>query len=735
MLKNYINAFKTEWQKLQHSGTFWICFGASIFIPLLQTVGSFFGDVNEGMPDPNAWNGFIKSNYTNFTGFFFPIFMVIIVARIVYIEHRSDTWKLLETQPVPRLSIYLAKWKISILISLLCLLGVLLFSLVGGYIVQYFLPKKGMDKSSIDFMIVSKAIFRYWIASLGFIAIQYFFGLWNKSFALPLSIGLVATIAGTILAGFGVWTWWPYSATSLTSSTFNGSLSGQLLMHHEKMSLLWATIVLFAGYQLYVRKGFVKAMLMPAGRLAMSVGCIAIFVAIAYFINRPYTLERYKNTVIAGSIKSEKPISSIVLFRPPAYDTLLSIPVINGKFHTSTTEKIAPGIYTVKAGNFQSALFVGDNDSVFLNFDISKRAQSVKISGTRVAENEYLKKEDRNYMLYSLNNYAYEYKPEVYADELLTQWNDGVKNIQNFKTSDNIKPTEDFMKMQEKLLAIKLLQLAEVVYPRVYNMYYPNEVYKFPKKLEVIKKQVNKDDESLISYGYFIDYMTETLRKKSGKSDSAYFAVINSDVKSSKLKNTLMFNQLNTVITKVRNPEMRNFYLNKYIAMMDDERLKSKLMATNDKLNNLQRGKPAQLFVGESITGNDIMLAQLSNKYVVMDVWATWCGPCKKESPYFEDLAAQYSSDKIAFVAVSIDEDKQAWKLEAPTKSKRVLQLWAKNEKEEFTNGYAIASIPRFILIDPLGNIVDANMPPPSDPNFENILRKEIPPIAEKEYE
>ena len=68
-----------------------------------------------------------------------------------------------------------------------------------------------------------------------------------------------------------------------------------------------------------------------------------------------------------------------------------------------------------------------------------------------------------------------------------------------------------------------------------------------------------------------------------------------------------------------------------------------------------------------------------------------------------------------------------AWKLEAPMKSKRVLQLWAKNEKDEFTNGYAIASIPRFMLIDPMGKIVNANMPPPSDPEFENILRREIP--------
>ena len=727
MLKNYINAFKAEWQKLNHSGTIWICFGASLFVPLLQTIGSFFADLGDGIENKNAWNSFIQTNYTAFTGFFFPIFMVILVARIVYLEHRSDTWKLLETQPISRLSIYMAKWKISILLSLFCLVGVLVFSLVGGFAVQYFLPKKGMAKSTIDFLMISKVIFRYWIASFGFIAIQYFFGLWNKSFALPLAIGLVATITGSILAGFGIWTWWPYSATALTSTTYSGSLSGQLLMHHEKMSLLWAAFFLFAGYQLYVRKSFVKAVFLPIKRLGFALLAVLIFIAIAYSINKPYAVDRYKNTIIAGTIKSDKPLAAIVILQQPTFDTLLTIPVVNGKFHINTNEKIAAGIYNFRAGNFQSSFFFGDKDSSYLDIDISKRSQILKVSGTRVAENEYLKKEDRNYQLYALTNYAYDYKPEVYADELLAQWDKGVKDIHSFKTSDNITPSEDFLKLQEKLLAIKLLKLAEVIYPRVYNLYYPNDQYKFPQKLEKIRQHVDLSDEGLISYGYFIDYMSETIRKKSGPNDSLYFSVISTDVKSKKLKDVLYYNQLKTVLSKIRIPELRNFYLDKFIGFINDQGMKNKLIASNDRLNNLQKGKQAQIFTGEAINGKEIILAQLANRYVVMDVWATWCEPCKKESPYFEELAGQYSNEKIAFVAVSIDEDKMAWKLEAPMKSKRVLQLWAKNEKDEFTNGYAIASIPRFMLIDPMGKIVNANMPPPSDPEFENILRREIP--------
>lgn len=108
-------------------------------------------------------------------------------------------------------------------------------------------------------------------------------------------------------------------------------------------------------------------------------------------------------------------------------------------------------------------------------------------------------------------------------------------------------------------------------------------------------------------------------------------------------------------------------------------------------------------------------------------MWATWCAPCKREDPYFEQLAEQYTHPAVAFVSISVDEDKNAWKMEAPRKSKRVLQLWAKNAAEDFMKKYAVTTIPRFMLIDAKGNILNAAMPNPSDPQFEQVLHKEIP--------
>ncbi len=109
----------------------------------------------------------------------------------------------------------------------------------------------------------------------------------------------------------------------------------------------------------------------------------------------------------------------------------------------------------------------------------------------------------------------------------------------------------------------------------------------------------------------------------------------------------------------------------------------------------------------------------------MLDVWATWCGPCKQESPYFEKIALKYKKQKVKFAAVSTDENIQKWYIAAKTKSKSVLQLHA-FDLAAFSKDYDVVSIPRFILIDPNGNFVNAKMPSPSDPAFEMVLRKAL---------
>ena len=129
-----------------------------------------------------------------------------------------------------------------------------------------------------------------------------------------MTIGLIAIIAGSIFAGFGVFSWFPYAATNFTSASFRGSQTGALLLHHEKMSLLWAVLFLWLAFQFYVKKSFSRAFFTPARQLVPTTIALLLFGVLFWWINKPVVLDRYGKAVLAGTIKTDKPVDKIIVF-------------------------------------------------------------------------------------------------------------------------------------------------------------------------------------------------------------------------------------------------------------------------------------------------------------------------------------------------------------------------------------------------------------------------------------
>lgn len=137
-------------------------------------------------------------------------------------------------------------------------------------------------------------------------------------------------------------------------------------------------------------------------------------------------------------------------------------------------------------------------------------------------------------------------------------------------------------------------------------------------------------------------------------------------------------------------------------------------------------GNPSPGFKYENAKGGQTSLAELKGKYVYIDVWATWCGPCRQEIPYLQKVEEEFKGKNIAFVSLSVDvaKDHEKWKKMVVDKSLGGIQLFAdKDWKSDFVQAYGINSIPRFILIDPKGNVVDADAKRPSDPALTEQLK------------
>lgn len=146
--------------------------------------------------------------------------------------------------------------------------------------------------------------------------------------------------------------------------------------------------------------------------------------------------------------------------------------------------------------------------------------------------------------------------------------------------------------------------------------------------------------------------------------------------------------------------------------------------AQHNLLKNTAKGNPSPEFNNyENYKGSTSSLADFKGKYVYIDVWATWCKPCLQQIPFLQSLEEKYHGKNIEFVSISIDQPNlnAAWKNMIADKNMGGVQLFAGGD-QSFANAYQVSGIPRFILIDPQGNIVEANAPRPSDPNLISIF-------------
>ena len=122
-------------------------------------------------------------------------------------------------------------------------------------------------------------------------------------------------------------------------------------------------------------------------------------------------------------------------------------------------------------------------------------------------------------------------------------------------------------------------------------------------------------------------------------------------------------------------------------------------------------GMPAVDFTQNDQNGKPVKLSQFKGKYVLVDFWASWCGPCRLENPNVVKAYNQYKDKNFTILSVSLDQDKGNW-IKAINDDKlnwnhvSDLQYW----NNSVARTYNIQSIPQNFLVDPKGVIVAKNL-------------------------
>ena len=273
-------------------------------------------------------------------------------------------------------------------------------------------------------------------------------------------------------------------------------------------------------------------------------------------------------------------------------------------------------------------------------------------------------------------------------------------------------------------------------YPLYHQYYVPNDTIKPGDDYYDFLSLVNLNDSEFIELPEYINTVNSYLNykvKKKLEGDTTLKNIPNSNTTVKlRLANELFSNEdvKNLMLYKILHQHIKDNGIYKTENLIADFEKKctnreyvANIRKEYDKLKIFAEGNPAPQFAYPDINGDVVSLNDFKGKYVYVDVWATWCGPCKTELPHLEKLQEEFKDKNIVFVSISIDDDQEPWKKMIKEKNMKGVQLFAKGWKSAIMKDYKINGIPQFILIDREGKIINVQAPRPSG-NIKEVLEK-----------
>ena len=454
---------------------------------------------------------------------------------------------------------------------------------------------------------------------------------------------------------------------------------------------------------------------------------IILFIILSFYELKAQTSDsfvRFSGSVINNTTKE------LTVFNYKNYEKVFLLGE-NGNF--SDTLKIERGYYTLRCGNEISKIFLAPGYDIKMFLDIKKFDESIGYNGIGSPINNYLAK---LYLYNEKNNLDFiqekELSIEGYFNYILNYYN----GIDKLLESNNIEDHE-FVSDQKNNIGFEIL----------YKLLDRN-------KKEVFNENSNSNVSSYVAKGFKKMNLTDSiLFKKNGIYKYLVLSYFNygltaknkivlknfNEIKNSLIKKEVLKNIGRGISVKKQDFEL---YYNTLKSICSDTTLLNKYAKKYNQILKLKPGLTSPSFTCKDINGQSISLSDFKGNLVFIDLWATWCAPCKTEIPFLNKLEEKYKEKNISFVSISIDKLKNIEKWKNMIKSKEMggIQLIAENAWEsEFAVALNVESIPRFVLLDEKGNIINIDAPRPSTRGFditgeqiERELNKELIQLIEK---
>lgn len=738
MLRSLIQALKAERIKSRHTKSRWMLFAFAASMPVLYIIISLVENIgwsNNSTSPPQNYFDQIENISTAFAMLIYPMSMVIITAQVAAVEHKNNTWQLIETQAIHKWAIYLAKWfKVMLQLAWVVLLfyGISYLLFTGWYYLKF--SNSTNYYLQFDVGAVASRICNMYCSGLAYLALFFVLHINMKKTNLITSLGLAMVIGFLMAKGFDYSFphWFPLFFIDIAA----GKLSeiGNFITYFSKYSIIESVLILVVGYFFYAYKSHKRFFFQTQKALGSFALLVLVGTGIILWLQMPKYQKSHGITIINGHIDADVPINKVGIL--DGYQNLiLEIPVEdNGNFYLKVSNGvIAKAKYMfvfpelkapiVNKNGELDGMFMAEGDSIYAAIKFKNNFTEIAISGDRRAEVRGAMATNPG-SLQQLGMIAnYEAKSTSSVEEMLTLFKNAYKkdrkDLQNIVTVDGYQIAPDVFQYQLSLLNLHYWNQWQVSL-RTYFAEKQNETFPF---MEEIKKSIQEQDPDLWNNEHYVTYKFAQLNNNNAEISSLKLLELAAQFHDPKEQEYAYAYALNEVMdnTTIADTVALQLFDTNIGQVKIDKFKRSLIMAQQERLAHLKTD-PLPEFIFHDAADKQQSLQQYLGKYVVVDVWATWCSPCSYQSPYFYDYAEKFKDKNIVFLALSIDHNVKAWK--AKKTSNNYVVNWIADTGHPFLKYFVIQGLPRFLLIDPLGKPVVQKMPEPSSPIFEEYLNK-----------
>ncbi len=415
----------------------------------------------------------------------------------------------------------------------------------------------------------------------------------------------------------------------------------------------------------------------------------------------------------------------------PIIDSFPILDINNKTIHTIHLDKnnsfkdtipVSKGYYYLIDQQNLISLFLSPSMNLNSTISYKENVPSLVFQGEGANENNYLQRKIQfNKNFEKVENYKYflNLNEEGFlklADSINIEKTTFLTSQKNL--DDDFLVYESFVIESEKASFLQRYQKWHGEFIKDTNFKVSN---KYPNPFE----KIDVSNEKLLAHPYFIQSLNDFIYFKMDANNSTDNSLLQLETIDREIKNQKIKDKLAYEITKfgITQTKMLDEVYSKYLSIVKNKVYQKEIEETYLNFKKISKGTISPTFELYDINNSIVTLESLQGKLVYIDIWATWCIPCVNEIPALKELEREFRNKDIQFVSICLKDSKEQFEKMVKEKELGGIQLFAPDENISFFKEYFLSGIPRFILIDKEGKIIESNAFYPSNPKLkEQIL-------------